>query len=197
MNDSRSETPRANPAGASQGPQISTVVESRNVVLRPAEISDLDFLRHMLLEAAYWRHSDKPDLEEGLRPPHLAKLLAGWGRPGDNGVIAEADGRYLGAAWYRYWIENDHSYGYVAETIPEVAIGVAPKARGCGLGRMLMVDIIALAKREGVSALSLSVERTNPAQRLYRGVGFEEVAGDEGALTMLLRIKQPSGKGPT
>ena len=128
----------------------------------------------MLYEAAFWRQTgQRPPLEEGLARPDLAGLLSGWGRPGDAAVVAEsAEGRPLGAAWYRFGSEDDHSYGYVSPRIPELGIAVRGEARGRGIGTLLLRALLAEARRSGVAELSLSVERDNPAARLYARVGF-------------------------
>ena len=155
--------------------------------IRPASAADLPFLREMLFEAGFWRPgAARPALEEGLARPDLAKLLAGWGRPGDAGVVAEsAGGPPLGAAWYRFWSEADHSYGFVSPGVPELGIAVRAEARGSGVGEQLLRALLEEAARRGVPELSLSVERDNPAARLYERVGFRQVGVRGGALTMV------------
>lgn len=56
-------------------------------------------------------------------------------------------------------------------------IAVAPASRRGGLGRMLMLALIAEARRRGVVELFLEVRADNPgAQRLYEQLGFESIA---------------------
>jgi GNAT superfamily N-acetyltransferase len=157
------------------------------VNVRPGSISDLPFLEEMLFEAAYWRPSvPRPPLEVGLRRPDLAKLLHGWGREGDTAFLAvSASARSLGAAWYRFWSNADHSYGFVSEHIPELAIGVKQEARNRGVGRLLLQELLAEAGRQGISQISLSVEVENPALRLYERLGFEKIGRKGNAWTMV------------
>lgn len=55
-------------------------------------------------------------------------------------------------------------------------IAVAPHARRRGLGRTLMLALIAETRRRGARELFLEVRADNPgAQALYRGLGFEEI----------------------
>jgi hypothetical protein len=55
----------------------------------------------MLFEAAYLSGAARP-VPEGWGDPRIARYVKGWGRPGDEAVIALGDdGRRLGAAWYR------------------------------------------------------------------------------------------------
>ncbi|WP_431221470.1 ribosomal protein S18-alanine N-acetyltransferase [Leifsonia xyli] len=55
-------------------------------------------------------------------------------------------------------------------------IAVAPHARRRGLGRALMLALIAEARRRGAREVFLEVRADNPgAQTLYRDLGFEEI----------------------
>jgi ribosomal protein S18 acetylase RimI-like enzyme len=161
----------------------------RSPQLRRASLSDLPFLEEMLFEAAFWRASHpRPAFEIGLQRPDLAKLLRGWGRRGDTGFVAvSAASDRLGAAWYRHWSKEDHSYGFVSEEIPELAIGVRPEARGRGVGGLLLRALLAEAGRQGIVQVSLSVEADNPAQRLYERMGFERIGREGNAWTMVAR----------
>ena len=100
--------------------------------------------------------------------------LAGWPRQGDYGLVAEQDGP-VGAAWYRTYTEASHGYGFVAEDVPELSIAVIASRRHEGIGRRLLVDLIEASVAQGYAALSLSVNRTNPARGLYESVGFQPV----------------------
>ena len=55
-----------------------------------------------------------------------------------------------------------------------VDISLVPAARGRGLGTALLRDLLAEGEREG-KAVSIHVERFNPALRLYRRLGFREI----------------------
>jgi ribosomal-protein-alanine N-acetyltransferase len=148
----------------------------------------------MLFEAAFWRPSLlRPRLDVGLRRPELAKLLLGWGRPGDTALLAVSTAaRPLGAAWYRFWSKGDHSYGFVSEHIPEVAIGVRQEVRGQGIGGLLLRALLSEAGRQGIAQVSLSVEPDNPARRLYERLGFEKMGGEGNAWTMVANAARAS-----
>jgi ribosomal protein S18 acetylase RimI-like enzyme len=124
--------------------------------------------------------------------PSVRKYLDGWGRPGDEGVVAfDADGRRLGAAWSRLFPAEDAGYGFVAPDVPELSIGVAAHARGRGVGRALLDALLATAREQGYRAVSLSVDRQNPARRLYERAGFHDVGisdPSEGSLTMIAEL---------
>src|SRR5690606_9650665 len=56
-------------------------------------------------------------------------------------------------------------------------IAVAPRARRRGLGRTLLLELLAEARRRGAVEVFLEVRADNPgAQSLYTGLGFVELA---------------------
>ncbi len=55
-------------------------------------------------------------------------------------------------------------------------VAVKRELRGRGLGKLVMSELISLAKRNSVKTLTLEVREDNlPAIALYRGLGFETV----------------------
>jgi ribosomal protein S18 acetylase RimI-like enzyme len=158
--------------------------------VRAASASDGDFLRQMLVMAADWRPGPRRlTVADVLAEPMLAHYVFGWPRAGDFGVIADGDsGLPIGAAWCRLFPADDPGYGFVAVDVPEVSIGVVEEARGAGVGRRLMEDLVAAAGERGVARLSLSVEIDNPARGLYDRLGFVEVHHGGGSLTMVLDV---------
>jgi ribosomal protein S18 acetylase RimI-like enzyme len=162
--------------------------------VRRLQPDDDRFLLEMFLETFFWRE-DLPrlSLDEVLAEPSLAKYIAGWGRPGDAGVVAESDsGERLGAAWYRLFSATDHGYGFVSGDVPEVGIAVRQGYRGRGLGHSLMEGLIELAREAGLPGLSLSVEDGNSrAAHLYESYGFVRVERVQTAWTMVLMLEEP------
>ncbi len=154
---------------------------------RIATINDLSFLKKILFEASYWRQNiSKPDFEQGLQRADLNYLLEDWGRKGDTGIIAEDDNdNPIGAAWYRFWTEEKHSYGYISESIPELTLAVSEEWRGKGVGKELIKRLIAEAKNQNLTKVSLSVEKENFAVNLYQKVGFKVYIDNPGDYTML------------
>ena len=162
--------------------------------LREARSADLPFLRAMLVAAAYWRPGEEPgEIAAALSRPDLRYLLDGWGRRGDVGVIAERGAEPLGAAWFRTWTRQLHSYGFVDEETPEIAVGVVPEERGRGIGTALLRRLLELAGEGGFQQLSLSVEHDNPARRLYQRLGFRPYEEVGGAITLVLRLVPERG----
>jgi ribosomal protein S18 acetylase RimI-like enzyme len=154
--------------------------------VREARREDERFLSEMLYEAATWRPGPRrSSASEVLSLPEIAVYISGWGRPGDEGLIAEAEtGEPVGATWYRLFSEEAHGFGYVNAETPELTIAVRQDLRGRGIGSALLAELIARARKGRVSALSLSVEADNPALRLYERAAFR-VIHREKVLTMI------------
>lgn len=159
--------------------------------IRLATRDDLPFLREMLYEAVCWRpHQPRAPLNEVLAGPELAKLLSGWGRQGDTAVVAEwEDGTPVGAAWYRFWTAENHSYGFVDASTPELAIAVRQYMRQRGIGTALLTVLLEQARRSAITQISLSVEPENYSRALYEKLGFKQVGTSETSLTMLLELR--------
>jgi GNAT superfamily N-acetyltransferase len=151
------------------------VTENRWVVRRAAA-EDGPFMADMLVEAANWSADwKKKSRRRVLSAPATAHYIAGWPRDTDLGVIAEADGAPVGAAWLRFLPAADPGYGFVAPGVPELTIGVAGDWRGRGVGRALLRALAGQARSVGNRQISLSVERKNFAQKLYFSEGYQVV----------------------
>src|SRR5450432_1616626 len=184
--------------GLAQKGQMSNSSSSKNfvktLVIRRTRPDDAPFLREMLFEAAHWRpNKPRPSLEEGLARPDLAKVLAGWGRPGDLGMVAtDGQGERIGAAWMRLWTVDDHTDGFVDEQTPELGIGVRREFRRHGVGTALLLAVLGRAREDVVPKVSLSVEIENVARLLYERFGFKMHAVDQGVATLLVELEEPA-----
>jgi len=151
-------------------------------VIRRGDSQDVPFLRDMLRHAYYWRMT-APDDELPVY-----RYVEAWGRPGDRAVIAIDDFQRVGAGWYRLFRAGRPGYGFVDEATPELSVAVVPSRRGRGFGGALLGALVAQAKKDGFSALSLSVEQENPAVSLYERYGFEKVQEVDDTYTMLAKL---------
>ena len=157
---------------------------------RLATARDEEFLLDMLIEAVNWRPERRLSREDILANPDLAHYIDGWPRPDDLGVVAEATGQPIGGAWLRYFSAYDPGYGYIADDIPELSMAVVASWRGQGAGRALLQEIAHQARTVGYKAISLSVERANPANTLYASEGYRLVERGRNSDTML-KVLQP------
>ncbi|WP_107046831.1 GNAT family N-acetyltransferase [Streptomyces albus] len=157
-----------------------------------ATADDVGFLTDMLVTAVNW----DPDREgvgrdRVLGDHHTAHYVEGWPRPGDLGVVAVgASGQPIGAAWLRLFSSGDPGFGFVAEDVPELSVGVLPPWRGRGVGRALLSGIARAAVKHGFDRICLSVERANRARRLYAAAGFTTVGSGPDSDTMVMVLSE-------
>jgi ribosomal protein S18 acetylase RimI-like enzyme len=160
-----------------------------NFDIRPLLPTDEPFLWDVLYEAIYVPPGESPPPRAIVHEPGIAHYVAGWGRPGDLGVVAiDLDTqKAAGAAWLRLLQGDNRGYGYVDDATPELTIAVLPAYRGRGVGTQLLKELLKMAAPH-YHAISLSVWKENPARRLYERLGFVAVQGDANTLTMLLKL---------
>ena len=148
-------------------------------------------MREMLYEAVFWRpNPKKPSLNEGLADPGVKNALADWGgREGDSAVIALVDSMPVGAAWYRFYTEDNCIRGYMDKTVPVIVIAVHADYRRQGIGEKMIEWLIDHASKHSIQKLSLMVSKDNHALRLYRKCGFLEYEDTGDSLLMLRKTK--------
>jgi ribosomal protein S18 acetylase RimI-like enzyme len=91
-------------------------------------------------------------------------------------LIVEREGTAIGRLYLR---EDD-------EGLQIIDISLAPSARGQGVGGAILQDVLGQARRTG-KAVSIHVEKNNPARRLYQRLGFE-VAEDQGVYDLMRAV---------
>lgn len=165
------------------------MVTKEKVAIRDAGPDDARFLQTMLYEAASWNPDwPREPIEDVLAEPALRRYHDGWGRKGDAGVIAELDGRPIGAAWYRLFTHDAPGYGFVDDATPELGLAVEPLHRRQGVGSALLSALIERARGAGYPAISLSVAVPNRSRMMYQRTGFVKVGEDGDSWTMVLRL---------
>lgn len=86
-------------------------------------------------------------------------------------IVAELDGRVLGAAWTSPWNPRD---GY-ARTV-EFTVYIAEAARGKGVGKALYAELIRRARAAGVRDVMAGATIPNDASvALHESMGFRKV----------------------
>ncbi|MBN2415990.1 GNAT family N-acetyltransferase [bacterium] len=163
----------------------------KKYIIREGTTEDLAFLKKMVYEAVFWSPTqEKMTIEELFRVPEISKLLKDWpNRIGDFSLIAtDEEGIAIGAAWYRFFTKEDPGYGFVDSSIPELGIAMIKKHRGKGIGKELMIRILAYARSEGIDKISLSVDPNNYAFHLYESLGFKKVSESGTSWTMVKEL---------
>jgi GNAT superfamily N-acetyltransferase len=138
------------------------------IQIRDAVPEDVPAILRMIRElAAFERQPDAVVATE-------ADLLRdGWGPQKRFGCrMAELDGAVCGfALWFYNYSTWEGRAGIYLEDLY-----VSPAARGRGVGGRLIVDLAALAVREGLRRLDLSVLDWNPARDFYHRLGLQHRA---------------------
>ena len=143
-----------------------------DATIRPMTRAEFPLLSGFLYEAIFIPEGAAPPPRTVLLSPPLRDYVAGFGsRRDDRALVAEAAGRVVGAVWVRCGA----GFGRVAEGVPELAAALDPACRGRGVGTRLLRAMLRLLANEGYPAVSLSVQKANPAVRLYRRLGFRVV----------------------
>lgn len=144
------------------------------MLLRPLREDETELLKEFLYEAIYIPEGETAPDRSILSRPELSVYYEDFGsRPADHCIVAETDGKVVGAVWTR--IMND--YGHVDEETPSLAISLYQDYRGMGIGTAMLQKMLGLLKTQGYQKVSLSVQKANAVVRLYRAVGFR-VAGE-------------------
>jgi GNAT superfamily N-acetyltransferase len=145
-------------------------------MLRAADQQDTRFLRDMLRHAYHWRMAQDPDLP-------VFRYVQNWGRRGDAGVVAFEGPNIYGAAWYRLFPADAPGFAFVDAETPELTIAVVPSHRGHGTGGELLEALLARAREDGFSRVSLSAELGQTG--FYEKHGFQELRREDGTVTMV------------
>ena len=105
--------------------------------------------------------------------PKCRAAYEGFGTlPNDRAVVAEVDGAVVGACWVR----TTDEYGHIDDETPSFSISLYAPYRGQGIGGAMMQQMLDELREAGYSRASLSVQKENPALRLYERLGFHIVS---------------------
>lgn len=161
--------------------------------IRPIRPTEIPLLEDFLYEALWQPNPARRLPREVVRIPELRAYVEAFGsRDGDCCLMAEVGGEVVGAAWCR----RMHGFGWIEERIPELAVALYPRWRGCGIGTRLLRTFLDELRDGGVAAVSLSVQRDNPAARLYRRLGFRIVVGTGDEWVMRRDLCAPAVEHP-
>jgi ribosomal protein S18 acetylase RimI-like enzyme len=166
-----------------------------NYSIRQIKETEYAVLDNFLYEAIFLPEGVTPPPKEIIEQPELQVYVKDFGQlPDDHCLVAEADGKVIGAVWVR--IMDD--YGHVDEHTPSFAISLYPEYRGLGIGTALMRHMLLRLKSCGYRQASLAVQKANYAVKMYRKVGFVIVDENEEEYIMTVdlgkREEIPLGK---
>ena len=138
--------------------------------IRTLKKSEYPLLEDFLYKAIYIPQGQERPSRNILRIPEMQVYLENFGsRSDDSGLAAVIDEQVIGVVWGR--IMND--YGHIDDKTPSLALAVHEMFRDHGIGTALMKAMLDLLRINGYRQVSLSVQKSNPAIRLYKRLGFE------------------------
>lgn len=148
--------------------------------IRPLTQEDEPFLWQMLYVAAHMAEEGESTVQSVVNHPLIARYVKDWGRANDLGFVAVElnSGQPIGSAWLRLFTGDEKGFGWIDDTIPELAIAVLPEYTNQGVGTQLLARLL-LAAKALYPAVSLSVRSSNLAMNLYERCGFKVIEGSE------------------
>lgn len=141
-------------------------------LIRQARKDEYNLLDDFIYEAIFIPKGTEAPPKSIIINPDLQIYVSDFGKEKhDNCLVAEVDGKVIGAVWVR--IMND--YGHIDETTPSFAISLYKQYRGNGIGTDMMKKMLLLLKEKGYKKASLAVQKENYALKMYLKVGFKIV----------------------
>lgn len=143
-----------------------------NLKIRKLRADETELLKDFLYEAIFIPEGIEAPDRSIINQPELSLYYEDYGSgSADHCLVAEIDGRVVGAVWTR--IMND--YGHLDDDTPSFAISLYKEHRGKGIGTEMMRKMLKLLKSQGWKRASLAVQKANYAVRMYEAVGFRTV----------------------
>lgn len=155
-------------------------------VIREIRETEYPMLSEFLYEAIFIPEGMEKPPKAIIEQPELQVYIADFGKADDRCLVAESEGRIIGAVWVR--MMND--YGHVDDETPSFAISLYEEYRHLGIGTALMEAMLQLLKDKGYKQASLSVQKENYAAAMYQKVGFEIAEENEEEYIMICRLQQ-------
>lgn len=138
------------------------------MIFRNLREDETELLKDFLYEAIFVPEGIKAPDRSIIEKPELSLYYEDFYQgKADHCIIAENDGRVIGAVWAR--IMND--YGHIDDETPSLAISLYKEYRGQGIGTILMKKMLELLREQGYRQVSLAVQKANYAVRMYEMSG--------------------------
>lgn len=153
--------------------------------IRKISENEYYLLKDFLYEAIFVPDGMPAPPKSIIDQPELQVYIKDFGKyESDIGLIAETDGKAVGAVWVR--IMDD--YGHIDNDTPSFAISLYKDHRGMGIGTAMMKKMLGILKSKGYKQASLAVQKANYAVKLYRKTGFAIVGENTEEYIMLCRL---------
>ena len=141
-----------------------------NAEIREISTEEIPLLNDFLYEAIFIPEGVPAPPRSIIENEDLQVYVRDFGRKADDRcLVAEIDGRIVGAVWTR--VMDD--YGHIDDETPSLAISLYKDYRHQGIGTELLRQMLQLLRQDGYQQVSLSVQKANYAARMYQKAGFE------------------------
>jgi len=155
-----------------------------DIIVRKIVETDYPLLEDFLYHAVFLPPGIEPPPKDIIFKPEIHIYIKDFGGENDCRIVAEYDGKVVGAAWTRII----PAYGHIDDKTPELAVSVLPEYRGRGIGTALITRLFELLRERGYKLTSLSVQKENPAARLYRRFGYEIIRENDEDYIMVKKL---------
>lgn len=160
-----------------------------NYTIRKIKPSEYPLLNDFLYQAIFIPEGIEPPPYEIIYQPELQVYTKNFGdSEHDSAFIAVCDAKVVGAVWVR--IMND--YGHINNRTPSFSISLYPEYRNHGIGTELMKTMLDELKKKGYEQTSLSVQKANYAEKMYRKLGFQVIEETEEEYIMIYKFQDTS-----
>ena len=130
----------------------------KNYQIRLLDITETPILEEFIYHAIFQRPGDPLLPRSIISDPTIAVFIKEFGKPDDNCLVAEIDGKLVGAVWTRILNGEVKGFVHIDANTPEFAISLFPEYRGMGIGTDLMRQMLVLLKEKGYAITSLAVQ---------------------------------------
>lgn len=156
--------------------------------IRGPRAEETPLLETFLYEAIFIPEGVTPPPRSIVRDLSLSCYIDAFGSGVCDYALAAVlpDDTVVGVAWTRLLPD----YAPLANDVPTLAIAVLPGYRGHGIGTALLHAMLRTLARHGWQRVALSVQKANPALRLYQRAGFTIVQDNDEELVMVREIMQ-------
>ena len=176
------------------GMDLSNVNDTR-LRVRIAQEEDRTYLLRLLYLTSVF--GDESEALPESHIPDVQRYVGDWSPLVDGGVLAFSNFEVpAGGAWLRYFTSDEKGAAYMGpqspdadphdeslwatefdpESIPELCIAVEHRYAGQGLGKILLDNVVELARQQDAPAVALWVDSENPrARKLYEAAGFSDI----------------------
>lgn len=153
--------------------------------IREMTVPEYPLLSDFLYEAIFIPDDIKPPSRNIICSPELQVYIDRFGSLKDDfALVAEIEGKIIGAVWIRIM----YDYGHIDDETPSLAISLYKEYRGRGIGTEMMKEMLSLLKTHNYKRVSLSVQKANYADEMYRKIGFDIVRENEEEWIMICNL---------